>query len=359
MHVAGTLLLEHYQEEDVILACTLPQDLTARSSTSVQPQLLEMDADSRFLLSRPLFHQDSESRLFKSQVLQAALCFCRDRGDAWRRQIKVTHHIFPPATQPQPKKASRDRSKSRTITKKSSSFMYTSKPRSDVPALSGPPCELLGVVAYGSAEPRVIPGTSGEIPQHPGDVRAICPQRPELERALSDSRAACSPSRELLGRALSDEQLLRTHRARQQQEKLRQHSSVISALTRQLRQARLVSSVADIQNRDLPAILKPPGEEIPYGRVADAVCSPLDDRDDENIYAEICDSPATNASRSSHSNKHKFKYLCLRSKSNVDTPTDDFYYVQLEGGNEAAYLNAIARLDTLTQEEEPAYDTVC
>ncbi|XP_069687580.1 uncharacterized protein B4 [Periplaneta americana] len=110
----GSLLLEGCQEEDVILACTLPQ-----------PQLLEMDADSRFFLSRPLFHHEFESRLFKSPLLQTALAFCRDRGDFWRRQIKVTHYVLPSQHDKKPEKASKPKTKARRSTKKSSSFTYT------------------------------------------------------------------------------------------------------------------------------------------------------------------------------------------------------------------------------------------
>nr|CAD7599236.1 unnamed protein product [Timema genevievae] len=333
-----TLMLEFYQEEDVILACTLPQDPTSRTSSpshsSVQPRLLEMDADSKFLLSRPLFHQESESRLFKSPVLQVALCFCRDRGDHWRRQIKVTHHIFPSLqsnpsaklTNPQKetkaeaapvvtKMVSKERNEtrnkiSRPITKKSSSFTYT-KVQSDVPVISGsgPPCELLRV------------------------TKTTAPTSP-LERALSHEQIIKSP-------------------AICQQEKLQKHSIVISALTRESRQTRL-PSVADIQNRDLPSILKPLGEEIPYGRVADDVGNVLARcNDDENIYAEICDCETNNTSR--NNNKHKFRYLCLRSK-NMDTRKEDFYYVQLEGGRERVHSN-ISPPTPSTQ--EPTYDTVC
>ncbi|CAG2058241.1 unnamed protein product [Timema podura] len=335
---SGTLMLEFYQEEDVILACTLPQDPTSRTSSpshsSVQPRLLEMDADSKFLLSRPLFHQESESRLFKSPVLQVALCFCRDRGDHWRRQIKVTHHIFPSLqsnpsaklTNPQKetkaeaapvvtKMVSKERNEtrnkiSRPITKKSSSFTYT-KVQSDVPVISGsgPPCELLRV------------------------TKTTAPTSP-LERALSHEQIIKSP-------------------AICQQEKLQKHSIVISALTRESRQTRL-PSVADIQNRDLPSILKPLGEEIPYGRVADDVGNVLARcNDDENIYAEICDCETNNTSR--NNNKHKFRYLCLRSK-NMDTRKEDFYYVQLEGGRERVHSN-ISPPTPSTQ--EPTYDTVC
>ncbi|KAK3930589.1 hypothetical protein KUF71_005323 [Frankliniella fusca] len=131
---SGLLVLEDLQQEDVILACTLPRswamppapgsttnpttasgdtptspnaiatNTTSSSSSSsspppedsnAKPVFLEMDADSKFLLMRPLASREAEARFFKTPLLRRVLAHCRERADLWSSQIKVTHHVFP------------------------------------------------------------------------------------------------------------------------------------------------------------------------------------------------------------------------------------------------------------------------
>ncbi|KAG8236653.1 hypothetical protein J437_LFUL014499 [Ladona fulva] len=81
----GTLLLEEWHQEDVVLACSLPDDSSSNCS------LLEMELDSRLLFSRPLRH---EARIGRSPPVRAALAFCCDHAHQWRSNMKVTHHVF-------------------------------------------------------------------------------------------------------------------------------------------------------------------------------------------------------------------------------------------------------------------------
>lgn len=126
---AGLLVLEDLQQEDVVLACTLPRSWalpppttspegaspsstptptspspSQAPSSADKPVFLEMDADSKFLLTRPLASREAEARFFKTPLLRRVLSHCRERADIWSSQIKVTHHVFPvPDTTPSPK----------------------------------------------------------------------------------------------------------------------------------------------------------------------------------------------------------------------------------------------------------------
>ncbi|KAL1115167.1 hypothetical protein AAG570_007198, partial [Ranatra chinensis] len=84
----GSMLLETYRKEEVILTCLLdpPQD---------RFRLLEIDVNSKFFVVRPTKRLSDERRLFQSDRVQAALRFCHENWDKWSRQLKVIHHIYP------------------------------------------------------------------------------------------------------------------------------------------------------------------------------------------------------------------------------------------------------------------------
>ncbi|KAJ9589674.1 hypothetical protein L9F63_017118 [Diploptera punctata] len=340
---SGSLLLEGYQEEDVILACTLPHDAIVNRSannTSATPplipisgnvasqsKLLEMDADSRFFLSRPLLH-DFESRLFKSPLLQTALAFCRDRGDVWRRQIKVTHHIFPSQrataavgevnaaekcksmTQQQEghEKMSKTKNKSRRTTKKSSSFTYTpsSSKGTNVPR------DISAIQQCESSQQRtqLQDATDAEKLIH-HFTPAICHHKNEsrfLQRPFSDLN---KPKVDIKNK---------TH------------------------------LYSNIQNRDLPSIV-PSMDEVPYSHVADALVD-IDKYEEENIYAEICE-----CETKEHGRRRKLNYYYL--KTNGEHVRDDYYYVQLEGGSDGTFSGTMSSSNPSSPDDEANYDTVC
>nr|XP_045601950.1 uncharacterized protein LOC123760339 [Procambarus clarkii]XP_045602034.1 uncharacterized protein LOC123760339 [Procambarus clarkii]XP_045602108.1 uncharacterized protein LOC123760339 [Procambarus clarkii]XP_045602183.1 uncharacterized protein LOC123760339 [Procambarus clarkii]XP_045602255.1 uncharacterized protein LOC123760339 [Procambarus clarkii] len=76
----GVLRLEQAQKEAVILACTMTNE--------AQATLFEIDVSSNFVLTPvkdPIFP--------KTPIFLKTVSYCEDEADAWRRQIKVTHHV--------------------------------------------------------------------------------------------------------------------------------------------------------------------------------------------------------------------------------------------------------------------------
>ncbi|PNF39726.1 hypothetical protein B7P43_G05324 [Cryptotermes secundus] len=339
----GTLLLEGYQEEDVILACTLPHDVIIHSNsrtgsnhltnaspvTSAVPKLLEMDADSRFFLTRPLFHHEFESRLFKSPLLQTALAFCRDRGDFWRRQIKVTHHIFPSqrevaseaegkksTTQRQPaqegqEKVSKTKNKSRRTTKKSSSFTYTpssSRATNFAHDLSAVPhCNYKNAISQQRGELRTQDASDAERLVDNFTPSAICHHKNES----------------------------------------RPHQRPYIDLCKHDAKSQLYSC---IQNRDLPSIVTPAADDLPYSDVADAI-GDIDKCEEENIYAEICECDTK------ENDRRKLNYYYL--KTNSENVREDYYYVELEGGSDGTFSGTLSSSDPSSRDDDTNYDTVC
>ncbi|XP_069195356.1 uncharacterized protein [Procambarus clarkii] len=76
----GVLRLEQAQKEAVILACTMTNE--------AQATLFEIDVSSNFVLTPvkdPIFP--------KTPIFLKTVSYCEDEAYAWRRQIKVTHHV--------------------------------------------------------------------------------------------------------------------------------------------------------------------------------------------------------------------------------------------------------------------------
>ncbi|XP_050718557.1 uncharacterized protein LOC126999750 [Eriocheir sinensis] len=76
----GVLRLEQAQKEAVILACTMTNE--------AQATLFEIDVNSNFALTPvkdPMFP--------KTPIFLKTVSYCDDEAEAWRRQIKVTHHV--------------------------------------------------------------------------------------------------------------------------------------------------------------------------------------------------------------------------------------------------------------------------
>ncbi|XP_066943245.1 uncharacterized protein [Macrobrachium rosenbergii] len=76
----GVLRLEKAQKEAVILACTMTNEARAT--------LFEIDVSSNFVLA-PV----KDSMFPKTPIYLKTVSYCEDEADAWRRQIKVTHHV--------------------------------------------------------------------------------------------------------------------------------------------------------------------------------------------------------------------------------------------------------------------------
>lgn len=326
----------------MILACTLPHDTITHSNnktgsnhtssvTSSQPKLLEMDADSRFFLSRPLFNHEFESRLFKSPLLQTALAFCRDRGDVWRRQIKVTHHIFPSQrdaaaevagkksmTQQQPTqegqaKMVKTKNKSRRTTKKSSSFTYTpSSSRTNFTRdLSGAPqCNYRNAISQQRTELRTQETGDTERLLHSIPPSSIC-------RHGNESR--------LHQRSFTDRN------------------------SPEARNKSVYQLYSNMQNRELPSIVTPV-DDLPYSHVADAIEN-IDNCEEENIYAEICECDTKDTGR------RKLNYYCL--KTNDERLREDYYYVQLEGGSDGTFSGTMSSSNPSSPDDDTNYDKVC
>lgn len=278
-----------------------------------------MDADSRFFLSRPLIH-DFESRLFKSPLLQTALAFCRDRGDIWRRQIKVTHHIFPSqrsaaagvgeveaagknkstTQQEGQEKMSKTKNKSRRTTKKSSSFTYT-------PSSRDPQCDYRNAISQQRTELRAQEASDAERLMHSYSFT------PSVCHHKNDSRLLQRPYTDL-----KEPQVEGKNKS--------QHYS-------------------NIQNRDLPSIV-PSMDDLPYSHVADAL-EDIDKYEEENIYAEICE-----CETKEHGRRKLNYYYNERVR-------DDYYYVQLEGGSDGTFSGTMSSSNPSSPDDEANYDTVC
>ncbi|XP_022190759.1 uncharacterized protein LOC111049065 [Nilaparvata lugens] len=100
----GSMLLESYRKEDVILTCLLDsftevstsEDADEQGGTSTtQFRLLEMDVDSKFYVVKLGPRELDEKRLFHSGLVQRGLRYCRENHETWARQLKFIHHIYP------------------------------------------------------------------------------------------------------------------------------------------------------------------------------------------------------------------------------------------------------------------------
>ncbi|RZF48743.1 hypothetical protein LSTR_LSTR013827 [Laodelphax striatellus] len=105
----GSMLLESYRKEDVILTCLLDScaDVPACMQQTSEDgddqggvsnthfRLLEMDVDSKFYVVKLGPRELDEKRLFHSGLVQRGLRFCRENHEAWARQLKFIHHIYP------------------------------------------------------------------------------------------------------------------------------------------------------------------------------------------------------------------------------------------------------------------------
>ncbi|KAK3853245.1 hypothetical protein Pcinc_040199 [Petrolisthes cinctipes] len=78
--LSGVLRLEQAQKEAVILACTMTNE--------AQATLFEIDVSSNFVLT-PV----KDSMFPKTPIFLKTVSYCEDEAEAWRRQIKVTHHV--------------------------------------------------------------------------------------------------------------------------------------------------------------------------------------------------------------------------------------------------------------------------
>ncbi|XP_066999421.2 uncharacterized protein B4 [Anabrus simplex] len=324
----GNLLLEGFEQEDVILACTLPQDFDIQDgltmsafSSQVQPKFLEIDADSQFLLSRPILHPEYEARLFKSPLLQSHLSYCRDKGEVWRRQFKVTHHICPtveapiiqpPLPQVNKEKLSKSLAKLRLPTKKSSSFTYTSANEM-------------------TEQQLVIQVPQQEVYEAQNNVLIQARTKPHLFLTKTESadrlqNEAPNPAIARYTRNYSMAQFQGTP------ESSRNRNCV-----------RKPNLSGNIQNRELPSIIMPVPDDLPYSRVADAIVGGHSKHEEEeNVYAEICEYEPRNLQVKSK----KLDYFFKKSK-------EDCYYVQLDSD-----INYSRTVVSLT-ESEANYDTVC
>lgn len=94
--VSGSMLLENYHKEHVVLSCVLDgADVTTNDTTSEKFRLLEIDVNSKFYVVKPGGRDIDERRLFYSPLVQRALKFCNDNSEQWISQLKVIHHIYP------------------------------------------------------------------------------------------------------------------------------------------------------------------------------------------------------------------------------------------------------------------------
>ncbi|XP_077497236.1 uncharacterized protein LOC144107888 [Amblyomma americanum] len=79
----GILRLEHVQEQEVVLACSLQEG---------RPTLLEIDMGSTFSF---VPERDSRKMGKSSQLYNRMLRHCLEEADRWRSEIKVAHHVVP------------------------------------------------------------------------------------------------------------------------------------------------------------------------------------------------------------------------------------------------------------------------
>ncbi|XP_047002248.1 uncharacterized protein LOC124619726 [Schistocerca americana] len=329
----GNLWLESCQQEDVILACTLPPDADlschGQFTSQMQPKFLEIDADSQFLLSRPLLHHETEMRMFKSPLLQGVLAFCREHGDRWRRQIKVTHHIFPSneTLLQVPLPASKEKAekiKTRQATKKSASFTYMPyngnanakveegrnlppavPPRNEsrIPPDSGPPSE--NRCHHNHVSPKVQ--------QYINNKNYPSMYQPEVSSAISGQSRTASTSH----------------------------------LQQRIQSPPLPPPNANLRNKEVSSGLSLSPDDLPYSHVADAIVNNFKNGentiDEENIYAEICE-PKNSSSR----DVRKLDFYFLKHRG-AEKLKEDYYYVQFDSGSESSAV----------LKEEVTYDTVC
>lgn len=79
----GILRLEHVQEQEVVLACSLQEG---------RPTLLEIDLGSTFSF---VPERDSRKMAKSSQLYNRMLRHCLEDAKRWRSEIKVAHHVVP------------------------------------------------------------------------------------------------------------------------------------------------------------------------------------------------------------------------------------------------------------------------
>lgn len=359
---SGDLLLEGFEEEEVILACALPTDWTsprrlclmgtawaatgtggggslgstgsgssadaeapgAEAADAAGLRLLEIDADARFLVSRALSSAEAERRLFHTPLLRAALALCRERGEAWRCQVKVTHHICP-RVEPLPATAA-------------PVLQHHPLPPPLVLRASSPP------PAAPDAPLPPPPPPFGRNPlqrqqQQPGSKVGARDAAARLQRSLAklrfptkkSSSFTYTPSERLPAPSPSPAPPPPPRNPRQ--EVLPPHTT---------RAWGGIPSLSPPQT-----IVTPLADELPYSHALDAlpVARCASRGTDENLYAEICDAPP----RPPFKGKlESFYHLKVRS---VERTKEDCYYVQLDDGRYAGTLCSRA--------SEGDYDTVC
>ncbi|XP_054276928.1 uncharacterized protein LOC128995906 [Macrosteles quadrilineatus] len=138
----GSMLLETYKKEDVILTCILPSRDDETSSS--QYRLLEIDVNSRFYVLRLGRRDSDERRVFQSPLVQNALRYCRENSDKWCRQLKVIHHIYPKEHLEKQEEKEKPTTKSRKIslgdkkTVKSASFRFSASMPEDLRPINRP-----------------------------------------------------------------------------------------------------------------------------------------------------------------------------------------------------------------------------
>lgn len=118
----GSILLENYHKEDVMLACVLEEKQSANNKF----RFLEIDINSKFYVNLV----SDEHRLFKKVRVQKALRNCHTDSEKWCQQLKVIHHIYPSKNQCENNKNKRTKrirkfSLGDKKTVKSASFRYS------------------------------------------------------------------------------------------------------------------------------------------------------------------------------------------------------------------------------------------
>lgn len=132
LYFAGSILLETYHKEDVMLACVLDDKPLSGSGKT---RFLEIDINSKFFVNLV----PDEQRFFKKARVQRALRSCHTDSEKWCQQLKVIHHIYPSPSkshldtatsgsgcnQPEKPKRTRKLSLGDKKTVKSASFRYS------------------------------------------------------------------------------------------------------------------------------------------------------------------------------------------------------------------------------------------
>ncbi|XP_065200058.1 uncharacterized protein LOC135831473 [Planococcus citri] len=122
--INGSILLESYHKEDVMLACVLDDKHNIGSNKF---RFLEIDTNSKFFVNRV----PDEHRLFKKTRVQKALRNCHTDSEKWCQQLKIIHHIYPSKKQPVDSSSNSKLKRTRRIslgdkkTVKSASFRYS------------------------------------------------------------------------------------------------------------------------------------------------------------------------------------------------------------------------------------------